>query len=151
MYGQKVSIDSIPTRVPLLDESGDPVLDGEGEPVYTAGPPNFIYEKIRVQPKYLLVPPAKAIIAAKIAGEYNKAVTEQQKLIVIVEGRLTGFAGWFLACDNPFASIALFTLRERTIPEIFTSSLITNDGLQVKHRMDYDVSPTDYRGLVRVS
>lgn len=108
-------------------------------------------ESVRVQPKYIIVPPSKAITAAKIIGEYNQAVTEQQKLVVIVESRLIGFDGWFVACDNPFASIALFTLRERTIPEIFTNSVFNTDGLQVKHRMDYDVAPTDYRGLVRVS
>ena len=64
-------------------------------------------ENVRVQPKYVIVPAEKALSAAKVVGEYNKAVTEQQLLVVIVESRLTGFNGWFLACDNPFASISL--------------------------------------------
>lgn len=106
---------------------------------------------IRVKPKYVIVPASKAMTAAKIVGDYNKAVLEQQKLIVIAEGRLTGFDGWFLACDNPYASISLFTLRDRTSPEIFTNSIFNTDGLQVKHGMDYDTKPSDYRGLVRVS
>lgn len=108
-------------------------------------------ENVRVQPKYVIVPPEKALSAAKVVGEYNKAVTEQQLLVVIVESRLTGFNGWFLACDNPFASISLFTLRGALVPQIFTSAVFNLDGLQIKHRLDYDVRPTDYRGLVRVN
>ena len=108
-------------------------------------------ENVRVQPKYVIVPPEKALSAAKVVGEYNKAVTEQQLLVVIVESRLTGFNGWFLACDNPFASISLFTLRGELVPKILTNNTFTIDGLQIKHRLDYDVRPTDYRGLVRVN
>ena len=78
-------------------------------------------ENVRVQPKYVIVPPEKALSAAKVVGEYNKAVTEQQLLVVIVESRLTGFNGWFLACDNPFASISLFTLRGELVPKILTN------------------------------
>ncbi|MFY0667322.1 MAG: Clp protease [Alteromonas stellipolaris] len=108
-------------------------------------------EEVRIQPKYVIVPPEKALAAAKVVGEYNKAVTEQQLLVVIVESRLTGFDGWFLGCDNPFASISLFTLKGALVPQIFTSNVFNSDGLQVKHRLDYDVRPTDYRGLVRVN
>lgn len=108
-------------------------------------------ENVRIQPKYVIVPPEKALSAAKVVGEYNKAVTEQQLLVVIVESRLTGFGGWFLACDNPFASISLFTLKGVLVPQILAKSTFTMDGIQVKHRLDYDVRPTDYKGLVRVS
>jgi hypothetical protein len=108
-------------------------------------------EALRVQPKYVIVPTSKAFIAARIVGEYNLAVTDTQKLIVIVESRLSGFAGWFLACDNPYSSIALFTLGNRTTPEVFTNSTFTTDGLDIKHRFDYDIKPIDYRGLVKVN
>lgn len=107
-------------------------------------------DSVRVQPKYILVPASKAMAAASVVADYNDAVLEQQRLTIVVESRLNGFNGWFLACDNPFASISLFTLRERTIPEIFTNAIFNTDGIQVKHRMDYDIKPIDYRGLVRV-
>jgi hypothetical protein len=107
-------------------------------------------EVLRVQPKYIIVPPSKAFTAAKIVGEYNQAVVEAQKLTVIVESRLTGFSGWFLACDNPYASIALFTLNNLVVPQVFTNADFKSDGLEIKHRFDYDVRPIDYRGLVRV-
>lgn len=111
---------------------------------------NGVSEVLRVQPKYLIVPPSKAFTAARIVGEYNAAVTDSQKLTVVVESRLTGFGGWFLACDNPYASIALFTLNDLMVPQIFTHNRFTSDGIEIKHRFDYDVKPIDYRGLVRV-
>jgi hypothetical protein len=110
-------------------------------------------EVLHIQPKYVIVPPSKAFTAARIVGQYNIAVTDVQKLTVIVESRLTGFSGWFLACDNPYSSIALFTLNDLMAPEVFTkaNAVFNTDGLEVKHRFDFDVRPIDYRGLVRVS
>lgn len=113
--------------------------------------PQGVSETLRIQPRYVIVPPAKMFTASKIVGEYNQAVTDSQKLTVIVESRLTGFSGWFLACDNPHASISQFTLSDRVIPEVFTQAMFNTDGIEIKHRFDYDVSPIDYRGLIRVA
>ncbi len=110
-----------------------------------------VFETTRMQAKYLLVPPTKAVEASRVVGEYNRGVIEQQRLQVVVESRLSKFSGWFLVCDNPFPSISLFTLRDAMVPQIFTTSTLQYDGLTVKHRMDYDVKPLDYRGLVRIS
>lgn len=107
-------------------------------------------ETVKIQPKYVIVSPDLILSATDVIGKYNQGAALEQQLTVISEARLIGFSGWFLACDNPSANLALFTLRNKANPEIFTSTTFNHDGLMVKHRMDYDVKPTDYRGLVRV-
>tara|TARA_R110002111_G_scaffold242821_1_gene304799 strand:- start:278 stop:1291 length:1014 start_codon:yes stop_codon:yes gene_type:complete len=107
-------------------------------------------ESLRVQPKYLLVAPILALEASKAAGELNESLTEGQKLTVLIEPRLTGFAGWFLASDNSFSSIAMLTLKGARSPQLMMKSLSLRNGSEAKYRYDYDVTPIDYRGLVRV-
>lgn len=106
---------------------------------------------LRIQPKYVVVSPAQSLEASKIVGEYNKGLIDGQKLIVLVESRLTGTDSWFVICDNAFSSIALLTLQGRQAPEVIAASQFNTDGVDTKHRFDYDVKPVDYRGLVKVS
>ena len=107
-------------------------------------------ENIRPQPKYVLVSPTLATEASKVVGELNESLIDSQKLMVIIEPRLTGYSGWFLACDNLFNSIAFFNLRGSKHPQIMIKELSLRNGSVAKYRYDYDVKPVDYRGLVRV-
>lgn len=102
------------------------------------------------QPRFVITSPAQSIEAAKVVGEYNKALLDEQKLSVIVEPRLVDFGGWFLSAGKEQSSICLFKLRGSKAPSVMTKEISRTDGLEVKHQWDIDVAPVDYRGLVRV-
>lgn len=102
------------------------------------------------QPRFVITSPAQSIEAAKVVGEYNKALLDEQKLSVIVEPRLVDFDGWFLSAAKEQSSICLFKLRGSKAPSVMTKEISRTDGLEVKHQWDIDVAPVDFRGLVRV-
>lgn len=102
------------------------------------------------QPRFVITSPAQSIEAARVVGEYNKALLDEQKLSVIVEPRLVDFGGWFLSAGKEQSSICLFKLRGSKAPSVMTKEISRTDGLEVKHQWDIDVAPVDYRGLVRV-
>ncbi len=103
-----------------------------------------------IQPRFVITSPAQSIEAAKVVGEYNKALLDEQKLSVIVEPRLVDFEGWFLSAAKEQSSICLFKLRGSKAPSVMTKEISRTDGLEVKHQWDIDVAPVDFRGLVRV-
>lgn len=109
-----------------------------------------IKEQLSIQPKYVITSPAQSLEASKVVGEYNKALPDEQKLSVLVEPRLIDFGGWFLSAGKEQSSICLYRLRGSDAPAVLTKNVMSTDGLEVKHRWDFDVAPVDYRGLVRV-
>lgn len=108
-------------------------------------------ELLGIQPQHVITSPAFSLEASSVVGEYNRGIEEEQKLSVIVEPRLAGFNGWFLACKKEFSSINFFRLKGSNAPTIEASNVHRLDGMAVKYRWDIDVSPVDYRGLVRVA
>ena len=109
-----------------------------------------IKEQLSIQPKHVITSPAQSLEASKVVGEYNKALSDEQKLSVLVEPRLIDFGGWFLSAGKEQSSICLYRLRGSDAPAVLTKNVMSTDGLEVKHRWDFDVAPVDYRGLVRV-
>lgn len=110
-----------------------------------------IKEQLSIQPKHVITSPAQSLEASKVIGEYNKALSDEQKLTVLVEPRLIDFSGWFLSAGKEQSSICLYQLRGANAPAVLTKNLMRTDGLEVKHRWDFDVAPVDYRGLVKVA
>lgn len=107
-------------------------------------------ELIGVQPKFVICSPGLSPEASAIVGDYNKAISKEQQLSVIVEPRLKSTDGWFLATDKESSSISFFRLEGSEGPTVMTKDLHHVDGMDIKYQWDTGVSPVDYRGLVRV-
>lgn len=108
-------------------------------------------EELQIIPKYIIVPSKYMFTAANVVEKYNNSVTESQRLVVVMEPRLANYDGWFLAADNSYPTIGLMTLTSVMRPVIYSTNNFTYDGLKIKHTMDKDVRPLDYKGLIRVA
>lgn len=106
-------------------------------------------QQLSIKPKYVLAAPDEAFALSKALVDFNKAVEENQRLELIVEPRINNQA-WYLATDKDVSSIRTFTLDGSETPSIQTKEYNQRNGMDVKYRFDFDVSPVDYRGLVRV-
>ncbi|MFQ3249620.1 MAG: hypothetical protein ACI9O6_001428 [Glaciecola sp.] len=117
---------------------------------YSADTARDFEENVSIVPRFVIVPPTLAIEASKAVNALNEGLTTDQTLEVVIERRLMGFDGWFLTTNPDTITIAAFNLQG-TSPTLEQRQFHNANGLEAKHRFDFDVKPVDYRGLVKVS
>jgi phage head maturation protease len=113
--------------------------------------------RIRVVPKFLIVPPELEVDARKLLTVITPANTQDVNVFanaftIIVEPRLTNATAWYLSADpNAIDSLYYAYLQGNESLRVNNEDDFNTDSMKYAVRGDFGTAAVDFRGLVKAN
>ena len=113
--------------------------------------------RIRVVPKFLIVPPELEVAARKLLTVVTPANTQDVNVFanaftIIVEPRLTNATAWYLSADpNAIDSLYYAYLQGNETLRVNNEDDFNTDSMKYAVRGDFGTAAIDFRGLVKAN
>jgi hypothetical protein len=113
--------------------------------------------RIRVVPKFLIVPPELEVTARKLLTAVTPANTQDVNVFanaftIIVEPRLTNPTAWYLSADpNAIDSLYYAYLQGNETLRVNNEDDFNTDSMKYAVRGDFGTAAVDFRGLVKAN
>ena len=113
--------------------------------------------RIRVVPKFLIVPPELEVAARKLLTAVTPATTQDVNVFAnafdtIVEPRLTNATAWYLSADpNAIDSLYYAYLQGNEALRVNNEDDFNTDSMKYAVRGDFGTAAIDFRGLVKAN
>jgi hypothetical protein len=113
--------------------------------------------RIRVVPKFLIVPPELEVTARKLLTAITPSTTQDVNVFanaftIIVEPRLTNTTAWYLSADpNAIDSLYYAYLQGNEALRVNNEDDFNTDSMKYAVRGDFGTAAIDFRGLVKAN